>query len=521
MPKTSVGLQTLLILFCILLSSFTAAVAIENEAAMRPNIVWVIVEDMSPDFSCYGQTDITTPNVDRLAREGVRFTKAFVTAPICSTSRSSLITGRYQTSIGAQNHRSSVPAHGLRLPPNTPMVTELFHAAGYHVNNLNFDSFIKDEPQLSTEESVAVAKTDYNFEWESSRSYDTAHWARREPGKPFFVQIQLNGGKFRGQAPKPAWPKRVMKELGSVTSPAQVHLPTYLPDDPTIREDWAQYLDCVRYTDYQIGKIVERLSSTGDFDNTVFFFITDHGISHVRNKQFLYDGGTHIPLIIRGPNIPTDRVRTDLVEHIDLTATSLALAGISIPQTMQSRDLFADNYADREAVFAARDRADETVDWIRSVRTTNFKFIRNGFPDRPYLQPNAYKDSKAIVQAMRRLHAAGELNAVQSLIMASTRPLEELYNLDNDPDETVNLADDPDYQDTRIAMRRMLIDWQARTGDLAGPESERVYELEVIADHVESGKVNQSPEYQANYALMQRWRSEKPFHPLVDSGSSP
>jgi len=483
-------------------------------ARKRPNIVWVIVEDMSAHFSCYGEKTISTPNVDALAQRGTRFSRAFVTAPICSISRSALITGNYQTAYGLQNHRSSVPGHPIYLPSDTPLVPELFKQAGYHVNNLTWEHFLKSSEELDKNAEVPVAKTDYNFEWKPDQSYDKNHWNRRGDDQPFFLQIQLHGGKFRGQAPKEAWPARVQKELGSITSIDSVRLPPYLPEHPVIREDWAQYLDCVRYTDYQLGTITDRLKQSGDLENTVIFFMTDHGISHVRNKQFLYDGGTHVPLIIAGPSIPEGLVRNDLVEHIDLGATSLALAGIAKPGRMNSQNILSSDYKPRESVFAARDRADETVDWIRSVRTDKWKYIRNGFPSRPYLQPNNYKDAKAIVQAMRQWHAEGKLNAAQALIMAETRPLEELYDLENDPDELLNLAQDKSHQDTLLELRNQLIEWQKRTGDKGGIESPEVYDAEAGADHLEGGKGNRSPQYQKNLELMKRWATEKPFVPL-------
>lgn len=486
-----------------------------------PNIVWIIIEDMSAHFSCYGETTIQTPNIDELSASGIRFTRAFVTAPICSISRSALITGRYQTSLGVQNHRSSVPGHIIQLPSDVPLVTELFHQHGYHVNNLTWEAFLKSDEQLAKNARVEVAKTDYNFEWIPEKSYDRTHWARRDREKPFFVQVQLHGGKFRGQAPKQDWPNRVLKELGSITSASSVKLPAYLPEDPIIREDWAQYLDCVRYTDHQVGTIVRRLKETGDFDNTIIFVMTDHGISHVRNKQFLYDGGIHVPLIISGPINAVGRTREDLVEHIDLGATSLGFAGIPVPPSMHSRDLFSPHYRERDAVFAARDRADETVDWIRSVRTDKYKYIRNGFPSRPYLQPNHYKDSKAIVQAMRRLYADGKLDPHQSLIMAESRPPEELYELGTDPEEFRNLATDPAYGEILLEMRSKLINWCEQMGDQAGPESEEVYELEAAAEHLEGGKGNRTPQYQKNLELMRRWRHDKPFVPLTLETAKP
>ena len=483
-------------------------------AQTRPNILWVIVEDMSADFGCYGQKAIATPNVDALAKRGIQFNRAFVTAPICSISRSALITGNYQTALGLQNHRSSVPGHPIYLPYDTPLVPELFQQAGYHVNNMTWEHFLEEPNEPAKKTEFPIAKTDYNFEWNPQKSYHKKHWALRDKQQPFFLQIQLNGGKFRGQAPKEAWPSRVEKELGSSTPIDAVKLPAYLPDHPVILQDWAQYLDCVRYTDHQLGSILARLEKSGDLNNTVIFFMTDHGISHVRNKQFLYDGGTHVPLLVAGPNIPAGQVREDLVEHIDLAATSLALAGIPKPGRMNSQNILSPDHKPRQAVFAARDRADETVDWIRSVRTEKWKYIRNGFPSRPYLQPNNYKDSKAIVQAMRQWHAQNKLNPDQARIMADTRPLEELYDLTTDPDELNNLAEDPNYRDTLAQLRNQLIDWQAKTGDYGQIETPEVYDAEAGADHLEGGKGNRSETYQKNLDLMKRWHTEKPFVPL-------
>ncbi|MFO1064205.1 MAG: sulfatase-like hydrolase/transferase [Pirellulales bacterium] len=476
--------------------------------------MWLIVEDMSARFHCYGESTIETPNVDTLAARGTRFTRAFVTAPICSISRSALITGRYQTSVGAQNHRSNRSGHEIQLPDGVKLVPQLFRKAGYHVNNLTVDVFCKTRSQIEKNKKVSVAKTDYNFVWDTKSTYDANHWEVRESGKPFFVQVQLHGGKYRGQAPKPEWPKRVADELGSVTDPARVQLPPYLPDDPTIRADWAQYLDTVRYTDMEVGKVINRLREAGELDRTVVFFITDHGISHVRNKQFLYDGGIHIPMIAAGPGIAASAERNDLVEHIDLAAASLAKAGIAIPDWMFSRDILSKDYRPREFVFAARDRADETVDLLRSVRSEGMKYIRNGFPSRPYLQPNQYKDTKAIVEAMRRLHAEGKLNAAQSLIMAESRPLEELYDLTRDPFELHNLAAEASMEKDLQRMRQALSDWQLRTDDPAEPESAEVYDAEIVHPQGDKGADTKTDVYRQNVETMVRWRTEKPFVPF-------
>src|SRR5688572_16643005 len=198
-------------------------------APARPNIVWIIAEDMSPDFACYGETTIRTPNVDRLAAEGVKFERAFVTGPICSISRSALLTGMYQTSIGAHHHRSGRGELKIHLPQGVTPVPRLFKDAGYHTSNVTTADFTKEGDR------VAIAKTDYNFEWDESM-YDTTHWSVRKPGQPFFAQVQMNGGKLRGPGNTDRWPARVERTLGSRTPAAAVKLPPYLPDDPVIRE---------------------------------------------------------------------------------------------------------------------------------------------------------------------------------------------------------------------------------------------------------------------------------------------
>jgi len=472
----------------------------------RPNIVWITVDDMSPHFSCYGETTIRTPHVDALAARGTLFRRAFVTAPICSISRSALITGCYQTTLGCQNHRSGSVRFPIRLPEGMKTVPELLRSAGYHTSNVSRDDF------QGGKEKVAIAKTDYNFVWDRGAFYDESSWTERKEGAPFFVQIQLHGGKHRGQAPGTNWPARVRATLGRETPPSTVTLPPMLPDDPVIRADWAQYLDTVRYTDWEVGRIVEKLRERGELDNTVIFFWTDHGISHVRHKQFLYEGGIHVPLVVAGPGVPRGETRSDLVEHIDIAAATLGLAGVERPERMQGRNFFASDWRPKAFVFAARDRADETVDRIRSARSERWKYIRNSFTNRPYLQPNRYKDDKAIVQVMRRLHAGGKLNEAQRLVMAESRPAEELYDLEVDPHELTNLASEPSRKATLETMRKVLDDWEERTGDRGRDlEPEEVYLNYVKDERPEGGRGNRNPIFDANVELMRRWAKERPM----------
>ena len=284
-------------------------------------------------------------------------------------------------------------------------------------------------------------------------------------------------------------------------------LPPYLPNDPVIVQDWAQYLDTVRYTDWEVGQILNRLDTSGDLENTYVFFITDHGISHVRNKQFMYEGGVHVPFIVRGPNL-TPAVRDDPIEHIDMGATSLALAGIEIPTVMQSRNVLGQDYVPREFAFSARDRCDETVDRMRCVRSERFKYIRNFLPNRPWLQPNRYKDNKPIIRAMRRLHAEGKLNEAQARIMSGRRPEEELYDLQSDPFELNNLAGNPDHADVQQRMRTALADWIRHTGDRGQAWEGAMYDSDMQAYLKGDTTSPKGKELVNNIALMKKWQSE-------------
>ena len=441
---------TLAIGFCSLLPLGAAE-------STRPNILWIIVDDMSANFSSYGETLIETPHVDRLARNGVRFSNAYVTAPVCSPNRSAFIIGMYQTSIGAHHHRSGQGELKIHLPDGIRPIPELFQEAGYYTAITGWPN----------RDRRSTGKTHYNFEWDMAM-YDGPDWSERRSGQPFFAQIHLPGGKHRARTLKSfdQISARVEKLLGSRTDPAKVRLPPYYPDDPVMRRDWAAYLDSVRLTDKFVGDIVNRLKEEGDYEDTVVLFMTDHGISHARGKQFLYDEGLHVPLVIAGPTIESGQVRDDLVEHIDIAALSLGLAGIEVPRYMQARDILSTDYQKRTEIFAARDRCDETVDHIRAVRTTRYKYIRNFLPKRPHLQPNRYKDGKDIFIALRRAYAAGTLNETQELLFAPTRAKEELYDLAENPFEVRNLAADPKHQELLRKLRERLDAWIERTNEI-------------------------------------------------------
>lgn len=484
-----------------------ASLACTATAATRPNILWIVLDDVSPHFSCYGEKPIQTPSVDRLARDGTRFTHAFVTAPVCSPSRSALITGCYQTTIGAHHHRSGRGVEKIHLPEGVRPIPELFQAAGYYTC---IGSGLAGESRAGkkTKADEELGKTDYNFEWKL-KMFDGNDWAGRKPGQPFFMQAQLPGGKLRGNsvASVQRLAERARSELGSATAPDKVTLPPYYPRDPVLLADWAAYLDAVRLTDQHVGKIIARLEKEGILNQTLIILFGDNGISHARGKQFLYDEGTHTPFIVRGPGIAKGKTRKDLIEHIDMAAISLAAAGIPIPPTMQARDVFATDYRPRDAVFAARDRCDETVDRIRSVRADRFLYIRNFLPQRPLLQPNAYKDSKAILQTLRSLHEAGKLSPLQEkLLFSPTRPPEELYEWTKDRWQLTNLASQPEYQQTLAQLRARLDRWMAETND-QGPEPEKMYDSDMAVYLGERGDAKEDAT-RRNIALMKQWAKE-------------
>jgi len=487
-----------------LLAASAAGLAV---AAPRPNVLWIVLDDVSPHFSCYGERTITTPHVDRLAREGTRFTRAFVTAPVCSPCRSALITGCHQTTIGAHHHRSGRGVEKIRLPPGVRPIPEVFQEAGYYTcigSGLPGENRAGKKPGADGE----LGKTDYNFEWNPAM-YAGNDWSGRDPGQPFFMQVQLSGGKLRGNSVDSArrLAERAAAELGSATEPAGVTLPPSYPRDPVLLGDWAAYLDALRLTDAHVGRVIARLESEGLLDETLVILCGDNGISHARGKQFLYDEGTWTPLVVRGPGVPRGAVRDDLVELIDIAATSLAAAGIPRPDSMQARDLFAADHRPRDAVFAARDRCDETVDRIRSVRTDRFLYIRNFHPQRPLLQPNAYKDSKSILQTLRSLHESGGLDPLQeSLLFSPTRPAEELYEWPEDRWQTRNLAADPRYRETLAGLRDRLDRWLEESRD-PGPEPETMYDSDMEVYLAEPWDAK-TETIRRTIALMKQWAQE-------------
>ena len=465
-------------------------------AETRPNIVWIVVDDMSSHFGYQGEALVNTPNVDRLAKEGVVFNRAYATAPVCSTFRTAMITGMYQTAIGGHHHRSGRGELNIELPEGIRTIPQLFREAGYYTT-------------IADSSGKKKGKQDYNFAYKPEDLYDGIDPSKKAKGQPFFAQYHLRGGKLRNVEKSYAETKAGLSKL---VNPKDVKLPPYYPEHPVFRDDWAQYLDSVNYTDVEVGRILEQLKQSGLMQNTVVFFLTDHGISQARGKQFLYEEGILIPFVVWGPGLlPEGKVREDFIAHIDLGATSLQLAGIDVPQWMQGQPLFGDCVKPREFVVSARDRCDETVDRIRSVRKGNFKYIRNYYPKRPYLQPNRYKDGKPFMPTLRELYEDGKLNVAQSLQLAEARPEEELYDLSQDPWEIHNLAGNPEYKEPLAELRGILANWVLDSNDQGRfPEADSMYDSDMFGQVEKNRKriPEQAEILEDNIQLMKRWKAE-------------
>jgi len=440
----------------------------QSNQPKRPNILWLITEDQSVDWGCYGVRAVATGNIDQFRSEGVLYSNAFCTSPVCSPSRSCFNTGVYQTSFGGQHHRShrrGYPDYPYLLPDPIQHVCTYFRDAGYFTCNCS-------------EKWTQQGKEDYNFT--ISSPWDGWNWNQRASGQPFFAQVNIRNLDHEGG-------------YGSV-DPKTVVVPPYHPDDPLTRAVWAHYHRRTQHYDRKVGEVLQQLKNDGLEENTVVFLIGDNGRQVQRGMQFLYDGGIHVPLIVRWPGVLPEGTKSDgLVSLVDLAPTSLAIAGIEPPAHMQGYVFLGPGVRKRRYVYAARDRMDETMDRIRCVRSDRYKYIRNytvwGEPKRrPYTrwgpyrkvdrQSNLYKmHSYPILSLLHVMHSRGKLNAVQELFMADEKPPEEFYDVTADPHEINNLSSSPEHDSVKQAMSKALDDWMETTG-----ESGQTTEDRTIAD---------------------------------------
>lgn len=465
------SLVCVVIMLALTLLSADQPARTQTAPPMRPNILWISAEDLSPDLGSYGDAYARTPNLDKLAGEGARYTNAFSSAPVCAPSRSAIITGMYPTTIGSMHMRSkAVPPVGVKA------FTESLRAAGYYCTN--------------------NAKTDYNFEappanrppdtvWdETSR---TAHWRNRsDKNQPFFAVFNhevTHEGQVRSDDATYAKNTAALKPE-QFHDPAKAALPPYYPDTPVVRKTWARYYDLITALDYQVAKLLGQLEEDGLADNTVVMFWGDHGRGLTRGKRWVYDSGIRVPLIVRWPGqIKSGTIVEDVVSLIDMGPTVLSLAGVNVPAHVQGQAFLGAQKKPREYAFAHRDRMDETYDMMRAVRDRRYKYIKNFHPGRPYAQYIMYMEEMPILKEMRRLYKDNfnaldpnygkALNETQLIFFKPEKPPEELYDTTVDPHEVNNLAASTQHQDVLKRLRGVLERWQKETKDLGlVPENE-------------------------------------------------
>ena len=435
----------------------------ERQTPTRPNILWLSCEDMSPHLGCYGDSTVPTPNIDRLAREGVRFTNAFTTAGVCAPSRNAIITGRYQTSNGGHNMRTlfdTYPAktglpkqYSAVLPADVRAFPEYLRAAGYFTTNNE--------------------KTDYQFEapptvWDENGK--TAHYRNRGADRPFF-SIFNNVVTHESQV----W---VRKNLPLRADPARVQVPPYYPDTPTVRQDMARFFSNIREMDNWVGEHLRQLEADGLLDNTIIFFWSDHGDGLPFVKREINDRGLRVPLIVRFPDKKgAGTTRNELISMIDLAPTVLSLAGLPTPKSMQGRAFFGKHAAKtpRNVIFAARDRLDSEYDRVRSVHDGRYQYVRNFSPEKPLYMDIDFRKQQPMMAELLRLRDEGKLNAAQMVWFQKTKPAEELYDVKTDPYQLTNLAAQPAHAAHLKRLRAEMDRWQKEIPDLGAiPEKKLV-----------------------------------------------
>jgi|TARA_B100001964_G_scaffold236711_1_gene298895 arylsulfatase A-like enzyme len=429
----------------------------------RPNILWLVAEDLGPYIPPFGDTTVETPSLSRLASEGVRYTHVFSPSGVCAPSRAAIATGMYPTAIGAQHMRTGaanpVPqalANAARYmppgvapyealpPPTVKMHSEYLRRAGYYTSN--------------------NAKEDYQFRkpvtaWDDSGP--EAHWRNRAPGQPFFAIFNLGGTHESRIWLKADDPLRVDSDL-------EVPVPPYLPDNDVGRRDVRRMYSNIVEMDEQVGRILAELEADGLLERTIIFWYADHGGPLPRQKRLLYDSGMRLPLIIRFPDgLRVGEIDDQLVSFVDFKPTILSLAGLELPDYLDGRAFLGDaaTTEPRTYVHAAADRLDGHPDTIRAVRDRRFKYLRNLHPERGYYLPLPYREQMPIMQELLRMRDAGELNETQAQWFRESKPDEELFDTENDPHELNNLAGDPAYASKLAELRAEADRWMAAIDD--------------------------------------------------------
>lgn len=486
-------LRSLLILILTLTSCITGV----GQEKRLPNILWITVEDMSPTLGCYGDKFARTPTLDAFANQSILYTNAFASSPVCSPSRSTLITGMYNASMGTNQMRSE-----NKIPTGVKGFPSFLRKCGYYTTN-----------NVKTDYNCAEHDRIIEESWNLSSA--EAHWRHRESNQPFFAVFNdMTTHQSRTMVwPYPAFQKHIQSQLTQeeINHPQEVPIPPYYPDTPTVRQTVARYYDCVSVMDRNVKRILDQLEEDGLDDDTIVFFYSDHGSGMPRHKRLLLDSGMRVALMVRfpkkyqhlAPGPPGTRLNR-LVSFVDFPPTVLNLIGQTIPNYMQGIPFLGPHSeTERETVYGTRDRVDEVFETARSVRDKQFLYVRNYMPHLSYNQPSVFSDLSEIrsdINQAARLNLAA-LTAAQRAYAGPNKPVEEFYDCNADPENLVNLLDgelSPVQKATLERLRRTYSETRMKIGDVGGfPES-------VMRDHVQSegapirdiieGKTNHRPD---------------------------
>ena len=427
-------------------------------AQQKPNILWIVCEDISPYLGCYGDSLVKTPNIDLLAKDGVRYTHVYTTAGVCAPSRSTLITGMYQTSIGTQHMRTGGNPKFQPVPPYSAIIPQYVKC---------FPEYLRIHNYYCTNN----AKQDYQFDapvtvWDENSLEAT--WRNRPAGKPFFSVFNLAITHESQIFSRDNESLLVDTDL--------IKVPPFYPDTKIVRHDMSRLFSNIERMDSQVGEIIKMLKDDGLYNNTIIFFYSDHGGALPWMKREVLERGIHIPLIIHFPNnVNAGIVNNQLISSVDFAPTILSLAGVQIPSYMQGEAFLGTQKSKktRKYIYAGRDRMDTEYDRVRAVRDIRYEYLYNYEPDKPYYQNIQYRLSIPMMQEFLQLRDEGKLDSTQ-MNWFKTKPVEELYDVDNDPDELHNLANQPAYKNKLLELRNAFNKWTKKFGDLGSLQEKQM-----------------------------------------------
>jgi arylsulfatase A-like enzyme len=443
-------------------------------AQNKPNIVWVVCEDISPTLSMYGDNTAKTPVLDQLAKEGMVYTNAYATVGVCAPSRSAIITGMYPTSIGTMHMRTGkdifswgkrdyeidinindvsgkpIRQYSTVIPEEVKCFPEYLRANGYYCTN--------------------NAKTDYQFAapitaWDEND--EKAHWRNRPKDTPFFSIFNFgttHESRLWKNADKP-----------QTVDPENVKVAPYFQDTEISRTDIARHYSNIELMDKEVGNIIAQLKEDGLYDNTIIFFYSDHGGPLPRQKRAIYDSGLKVPFIVKDVDSRNKGRNDRMISFVDLAPTLLSLVNIKPPAYMQGK-AFLGNYAEkpRDFIYGSSDRFDEVTDRLRAVRDKQFLYVWNYYPEKIKYKDIKYRKQIPMMMEMLTLRDQKKLNEIQ-MQWFETKTSEELYDCKNDPDNIKNLIDDPKYKEELNKLRKAFLMHQQEFVDLGLiPESQLI-----------------------------------------------